>query len=364
MNLENTTSAGPHVQIVLFDWGDTVMRLLPGYRGAMAHWPRVEAVPEVAEALSAMHSRFRLILATNAAESDTVLVQQALARVGLERTFESVFTARDLGVRKPELAFFQAILRELGCAPREVAMVGDEYQVDVVGAKHAGLRAIWFNPTASPCPLVHPVHDAEVWAMVELPATLENLHLPDIAACLAIMAEQSVPPRTVRHSQAVAAVAFHLASWLRELGEAVDPLLAHRGGLLHDLDKVSSRRLNKPHGQLGARILCEMGHPNLADIVERHVMFTILDPASQPATWEQKLVYYADKIVEDDRVVGLARRLDGLGQRYPEYTEQFNRCRPLVLELEEEICTRLDVSPTTLRDRTHRRAASRSQVER
>ena len=330
-------------EVVLFDWGDTVMRVFPEYEGPMAGWPQVEAVPGVAEALKVLRPRYRLALATNAAESGATLVRQALRRVGLEGFFEAVFTARELGARKPAPAFFQAVLGELGCAPREVAMVGDDYPVDVAGAKEAGLRAVWFNPAVRSCPAAHPLYDAELLAMGDLPVVLDNLHLPDWDESMALLAEQDAPPGVLEHSKAVAAVACRLAFRLRELGERVDPLLAHRGGLLHDLDKITSRRLNQTHGQLGAQVLRQKGYPEeLAAIVERHLMFTLLDPARRPTTWEEKLVHYADKIVEGDTVVRVAERFEALRQRYPEHAEEFDRCLPFVLALEAEVCDRLE----------------------
>jgi len=78
-----------------------------------------------------------------------------------------------------------------------------------------------------------------------------------------------------------------------------------------------------------------------------------LDPASRPATWEEKIVYYTDKIVEHDRVVGVAARMEALRQRYPEYAGEFDHCSPFVLELEAEICARLGVSPAELLERTN-----------
>jgi putative nucleotidyltransferase with HDIG domain len=159
---------------------------------------------------------------------------------------------------------------------------------------------------------------------------------------MALLAEQDAPPGVLQHSKAVAAVACRLAFRLRELGERVDPLLAHRGGLLHDLDKITSRRLNQTHGQLGAQVLRQKGYPEeLATIVERHLMFTLLDPARRPTTWEERLVHYADKIVEGDTVVSVAERFEALRGRYPEHAEEFGRCLPAVLELEAEICGRL-----------------------
>jgi len=54
-------------------------------------------------------------------------------------------------------------------------VVGDDYQIDVVGAKKAGLRAIWFNPAGLPCPMAPPIHGDEVQLMADLLAAVERL---------------------------------------------------------------------------------------------------------------------------------------------------------------------------------------------
>ena len=163
------------IRAIVFDWGDTIMRNIPGQSGPMAHWPRVEAVAGVGEILRALHPTYHLALATNAQASDTELVRTALQCVGLDTCFDSLFTARDLGAAKPDLRFFRAMSLRLGCRPEEVVMVGDDYLADVVGAKDAGWQAIWFNPAGAACPLVHPSHDADVAAMADLPSALEGL---------------------------------------------------------------------------------------------------------------------------------------------------------------------------------------------
>ena len=329
------------IQAVVFDWGDTVMRNLPGYSGPMVHWPVVEIVPGAEQALSALQPAYKLALATNAQDSGTELVRAALHRVGLEGYFDFVLTARDLGADKPDPRFFQALLQRLGSAADKTVMVGDDYQTDVAGAKAVGLKAVWFNAASAPCPSVHPLHDAEVDAMAGLPAALDHLFLPDVARCLALLAEHEVKARTLQHVQAVAAGAFRLAAWLRQRGEAVDPLLAHRGGLLHDVAKVVARRAGASHSELGAQILAEKGYDALAEITRRHVIFAILDPEAAPRTWEEKLVYYADKIAVGDEFQGVAARIEALCWRYPEMTERFRLCRPQILDLEAEICARL-----------------------
>jgi FMN phosphatase YigB (HAD superfamily) len=163
---------------VVFDWGDKVMRVFPEYAGPMADWPQVEVVEGAAAALAALLPRYTLVLATNAADSGAPLVCRALARAGLEGYFRTVLTARELGAHKPDPAFHAAVLRRLGCPPGAAVMVGDDYAADVAGARHAGLRAIWFNPAAFPCPADVPLHDAEVRSMAELPAALDRLPSP------------------------------------------------------------------------------------------------------------------------------------------------------------------------------------------
>ena len=49
---------------------------------------------------------------------------------------------RATGVGKPERAFFELALRDLGLPPAAVAMVGDDPELDVGGAQAAGLRGI------------------------------------------------------------------------------------------------------------------------------------------------------------------------------------------------------------------------------
>jgi len=332
------------IRVLVFDWGDTVMRVFPEYKGPMAHWPRVEAVPGVEDALRTLYLRYQLALATNAAESGCDLVRAALQRIGLDAYFDCVFTAREMGASKPEPAFFRAVLGELGCAPHEAIMIGDNYRVDVVGAKEASMRAIWFNPTTSACPVVHPLHDGEARTMTELAATAQDRYMPDMTECLTLLAEQDVPPHTVRHSQTVAAIAFRLATWLKEYGATVNPLLAHRGGLLHDLAKITSQGLNQSHGQVGAQALREQGYPELASVIQRHSIFSIRDPTRRPVTWEEKLVYYADKIVEGDRVVGAQKRLEDLCRLFPQSAEEIRYCLPFITALEAEICAGLGVS--------------------
>ncbi len=135
------------IRALIFDWGDTVMRVFPESSGPMAHWPRVEPVEGIERALKAVKQSYKVALASNAVDSGPSLVRDALERVGLEKYFDEVFTARDIGAEKPDPVFFRAILRKVDCAPDEAVLIGDHFAMDISGGKKAGLWTIWFNPT-------------------------------------------------------------------------------------------------------------------------------------------------------------------------------------------------------------------------
>ena len=177
-------AAGPGrrrgIDAVLFDWGDTLMVDDGSQTGPMATWPKVAAVDGAQETLRRLRPHYRLLVATNADESSGPDVRAALARVGLDAAIDGVVSSRDVGARKPDAAFFAAALRQAGVhrrgvAPARAVMVGDSVANDVAGAKAAGLRAVWFNPSRRPLPPGAPAPDAVVAGLRELPQTLARL---------------------------------------------------------------------------------------------------------------------------------------------------------------------------------------------
>jgi len=133
-------------KMVLFDWGDTVMRNFPSFSGPMHAWPRVEEIPGVRTALEILRPSFRIGLATNAEDSNETDIRRALMRCGLSDAFDSVFCTRQIGHRKSERAFYLRILETLEIDASDVFMVGDSLEGDVQVANSAGISAVWFNP--------------------------------------------------------------------------------------------------------------------------------------------------------------------------------------------------------------------------
>ena len=98
---------------------------------------RVDLFADVAPALGRLGARYRLMTLTNG--------NADLVRIGIAHHFEYSLTAADAGCAKPDARIFTRLLQRTGLQPDEVLYVGDEPQVDVVGAQSAGLPAAWVN---------------------------------------------------------------------------------------------------------------------------------------------------------------------------------------------------------------------------
>lgn len=68
-------------------------------------------------------------------------------RLGLTPYFDAVFDSFVERVEKPDPRFFEIALARSGSRKETTVHVGDFYEIDVVGARNAGLEAILLDPT-------------------------------------------------------------------------------------------------------------------------------------------------------------------------------------------------------------------------
>jgi HAD superfamily hydrolase (TIGR01549 family) len=89
-------------------------------------------------------------------------VEQALEAAGLRGYFDVVVDSGLIGIEKPDPRIFAAALDRLGVDPAEALYVGDLYEVDVVGARAAGIEAILLESSVAPareCRTVRSIDD-------------------------------------------------------------------------------------------------------------------------------------------------------------------------------------------------------------
>ena len=116
----------------------------PFTRAFRAAWGKTHTlVPEAKEMLDALKSKgYRLFAASN---SFAHLQRSRLEQAGILHYFEDTYISMDIGYDKPDVRFFEEALRRSGLQPREVLMIGDSMTTDILGAKAAGIDALFFD---------------------------------------------------------------------------------------------------------------------------------------------------------------------------------------------------------------------------
>jgi FMN phosphatase YigB (HAD superfamily) len=160
------------LRFVLFDWGDTLMSEAGPLDIPMADWRKVRVIEGAPEVLSLLSKSYRVGIATNATVSKKPDIACALERVGLNAFIDDVFCFTELGYKKSEPEFWDAVLTRLGAQKNELVMIGDSLEQDVLGPMRIGIRAIWFNWKQGS--YSGPLSIRSIQALQELPAVIEE----------------------------------------------------------------------------------------------------------------------------------------------------------------------------------------------
>jgi hypothetical protein len=118
--------------------------------------------------------------------------------------------------------------------------------------------------------------------------------------CRELLKREDVPAAIGAHGRTVADVALRIGSALIEAGCSLDLPLIRAAALVHDI-----ARHEKDHAARGGEMLRALGMPRMAEIVEAH-----MDLPPYDRTGEAEVVFLADKLVREDRFVGLNTRFE------------------------------------------------------
>lgn len=111
----------------------------------VAHYEACWALfPDALPALEALSPLVRQAVLSNSATANQ---ERKLAALGIRGRFEAVLCADELGHAKPAAEAFGSACKALGLTPAEVVYVGDKLDIDALGARDAGLAAVWLDRT-------------------------------------------------------------------------------------------------------------------------------------------------------------------------------------------------------------------------
>lgn len=175
--------------------------------------------------------------------------------------------------------------------------------------------------------------------------------IPTREQCLKLFDRFNLPSQKRIHVEEVTKLAMYMASKLKIKNEKckINTNLIEAAALLHDIDKNIKRREGERHPDTAVRILNELGFTEVAEVVRHHSLHAILNPELTPKTWEEKIVYLADKMTKYE-IIGVEHRFKlWYGERLPSpAVVELNNALPKVKELEKEIFTACGITFTDI----------------
>lgn len=150
--------------------------------------------------------------------------------------------------------------------------------------------------------------------------------LPTREQALNLLRGSGCPKNVIKHCEAVADLAVEIAKRCLEKGINVDIKLVEVGALFHDIGRSKTHSVH--HAVIGAQIAKDLGLPEpVIAIIKRHVGGGITVEEARklgwpkdvytPQTLEEKIVSYADKLVEGSKRVSIEETIRKFSKELP-----------------------------------------------
>ena len=164
--------------------------------------------------------------------------------------------------------------------------------------------------------------------------------LPSREQAIELLQKNGCPQKVINHCEIVATIALDIAQKLQNKGLKIDLTLVETGALLHDIGRSKTHDVD--HGLVGSQIAQSAGIPqSVVNIIKRHVGGGITAKEAQefgwpedtytPLTLEEKIVCYADKLIEKSKRVPIEVEIERLRR------QGFDQAAERIRKLHEEI---------------------------
>lgn len=125
--------------------------------------------------------------------------------------------------------------------------------------------------------------------------------VPELSAelCEKLLEAVKLPEHIKAHSRAVAKEVLRICDYLEKAGVHLDRENIYHAAMLHDIARLESN-----HTETGAKWLSELGYESIAQIISQH------HDLESDGINETAVLYIADKLVQEDRLVTLSTRFE------------------------------------------------------
>ena len=167
--------------------------------------------------------------------------------------------------------------------------------------------------------------------------------LPSREQAIHLLQQNNCSPEVINHCLFVSKLASEIALQLQKRGVQVDLQLVEVGALLHDIGRSKTHKVD--HSVVGVQVAKSMKLPDsLVNIIKRHVGAGITeDEAKQlgwpkdnyvPQTLEEKIVAYADKLVDKNKKTPIEKEIKRLqDQNKPKAAERVRKLHDEITSL-------------------------------
>lgn len=97
---------------------------------------------DVTETLKELKKKYKLALLSNGNPKSQ---RRKLATINIDDFFEYILISGEFSVNKPDPLIFKHVAMQLSVPCERCVYIGDNYEVDILGAKSAGMQAIYIN---------------------------------------------------------------------------------------------------------------------------------------------------------------------------------------------------------------------------
>lgn len=167
--------------------------------------------------------------------------------------------------------------------------------------------------------------------------------LPSRQTAIRLLKQSGCARRVIQHCKTVAKLAVTIAKILQKKGYKVDVRLVEIGALLHDIGRSETHDVN--HAIVGAKIAEDSCLPeSIIRIIERHVGAGIPPDEAErigwpkksymPQTLEERIVNYADKLVEGTHRVSMEQTIANFSRKMGKNHPAIQRLKALDKEFQ------------------------------
>ncbi len=138
----------------------------------------VSVPPHHEAVLASLDVEYRLAICSNFSHAETA--RAILRDASFLPHLSSIVISEEMGIRKPRVEIFEAVVESLGVAACEILHVGDNLRADVQGAAEVGMQTVWLtrqiaDPEAAMARYEGPPPDFALDNLMDLPVLAARL---------------------------------------------------------------------------------------------------------------------------------------------------------------------------------------------